>query len=436
MQPAQLVEYFIPEEIRHQSINEYFRGRILVISSVVAFIALSGFTVSRGMLQGFLTFPTIVLAACTFVTITTPFVFRVTHSVVIAGAYLTFCATLALVVFSFIDGGFYSTALLWFPVLPLFGVFFAGVRYGIAITTILFCDLAFLVYAHYHGMVPPNIFAGTDVILYLYFSSIVAVISIMIILAALYLSWQKAVQESLLEANRAKNDFLSGMSHELRTPLNSIMGFSEVLDREYAGELNEKQKDYVSYISASGSHMLALVNDLLDSAKIESGDMAFTAAPVNVGQLIASSLQMFQSEAEEKGVELVYEVDAHLKSLTVLLDELKFKQVLINLLSNAMHFSPQGGKIRLSGRANAHLLCVSVTDDGPGIPDEFRERIFERFYQIESDLLSSGSGLGLSISRYFVQLHNGQIFVDKTDDHCGSCFTVEIPLRLPIEGAP
>ncbi|GEM_PF-5638950 len=314
--------------------------------------------------------------------------------------------------------------------------FFAGVKYGIAISIILFCDLAFLVYAHHRGIVPPNMFTGTDVLFFLYFGAIVSVITILLILAALYLSWQKAVQKSLLEANRAKNDFLSGMSHELRTPLNSIMGFSEVLDREYAGELNQKQKDYVSYISASGSHMLALVNDLLDSAKIESGDMAFSAAPVNAGQLIASSLQMFQSEAEEKGVELVYDADANLKSLTVLLDELKFKQVLINLLSNAMHFSPQGGKIRLSGRANAHLLCVSVTDDGPGIPDEFHELVFERFYQIESDNLSPGSGLGLSISRYFVQLHDGEIFVDKTDGHCGSCFTVEIPLHLPLEGAP
>ena len=124
MRPEQLIEYFIPEEIRHQSINEYFRARILVISSVVAFIALTRFTVSRDILQGFFYFPTIVLATCTLVTIATPFLFRATHSVVIAGCFLTFCSSIVLAVFSFIDGGFFSTALLWFPVLPLFGVFF------------------------------------------------------------------------------------------------------------------------------------------------------------------------------------------------------------------------------------------------------------------------------------------------------------------------
>lgn len=248
------MEYFIPDEVLEQSINDYFRGRILVVSSAAAFVALTGFFVSRGMLEGFGEPPTLILFVCTLVAATTPFLFRFTSSVTIAGFYLTMTSTLALSAFSFIDGGFDSTALLWFPILPLFGVFFSGLRYGVLVTAVLILDLVFLVYAHSINIVPENIFSGTTTIYFLYFTSATAVITILLILASLYLSWQKAVQESLLEANQAKNEFLSGMSHELRTPLNSIMGFSEVLERGYVGSLTTKQSEYVSHISASGGH--------------------------------------------------------------------------------------------------------------------------------------------------------------------------------------
>jgi len=431
MQLTKLVEYFIPDEVRDQSINDYFRGRILVVSSAAAFIALTGFFISRGMLEGFGKPPSLILFAVVLVTATTPFLYRFTHSVAIAGSYLTMSSTLALAVFAFIDGGFYSTALLWFPILPLFGVFFSGLRYGILVTVVLVLDLMFMVYAHYIDIVPMNIFSGTTTLYLLYFTSITAVITILLLLASLYLSWQKAVQEGLLAANQAKNEFLSGMSHELRTPLNSIMGFSEVLERGYVGNLSEKQLAYVSHISSSGSHMLALVNDLLDVAKIESGDVDFNPTSVNVHQLLSSSAFMFQNDMTKRSVNLTYREDKQLESLSCLLDEFKFKQILINLLSNAVKFSPDRGHIVLEGKVDSETLSVSVSDDGPGIPTEYHQRIFDRFFQIDNaNNVSPGTGLGLSISQYFAELHDGHIFVDQSNNNCGTKITVEVPLHI------
>jgi signal transduction histidine kinase len=431
MQLTKLVEYFIPNEVRVQSINDYFRGRILIVSSATAFVALTGFFISRGILEGFDKPATLILLAVVLVTATTPFLFRFTQSVTIAGFYLTMSSTLVLTAFSFIDGGFYSTALLWFPILPLFGVFFSGLRYGVVVTTVLILDLIFLVYAHHIDIVPMNIFSGTTTLYFLYFASITAVITILLFLASFYLSWQKAVQESLLEANQAKNEFLSGMSHELRTPLNSIMGFSEVLERGYVGKLNEKQSEYVSHINARGSHMLALVNDLLDVAKIESGDVDFNPTSVNVHQLLSSSAFMFQNDVAKKSVELSYQEDKQLESLSCLLDEFKFKQILINLLSNAVEFSPDKGRIVLQGKVDNDTLSVSVSDEGPGIPREYHQQIFDRFFQIDGrDNVSPGTGLGLSISQYFAELHEGRIFVDQSDNNCGTKITLEVPLRI------
>jgi signal transduction histidine kinase len=257
-----------------------------------------------------------------------------------------------------------------------------------------------------------NIFSGTTTLYFLYFASITAVITILLFLASFYLSWQKAVQESLLEANQAKNEFLSGMSHELRTPLNSIMGFSEVLERGYVGKLNEKQSEYVSHINARGSHMLALVNDLLDVAKIESGDVDFNPTSVNVHQLLSSSAFMFQNDVAKKSVELSYQEDKQLESLSCLLDEFKFKQILINLLSNAVEFSPDKGRIVLQGKVDNDTLSVSVSDEGPGIPREYHQQIFDRFFQIDGrDNVSPGTGLGLS-------------------NNCGTKITLEVPLRI------
>ena len=288
MKMMSLMAYFIPNDVQSRSVNEYFRARILVVSSLMAFLFCSGFTVSRGVLEGSVTVATLTLAASALLTLTTPFLYRFSKSVVFSGLYLVLGCTLVLAFFSFIDGGFHSTSLLWFPVLPLFGIFFSGLRYGIAIGAMLFCHLLFLSYAHANGIVPANMFSGAELYA-LYMTSTASVIVILMVLAAMYLTWQRTVQESLMAVNEAKNDFLSGMSHELRTPLNSIMGFSDVLAREYVGSLSEKQREYVQHISSSSDHMLALVNDLLDIAQIESGQTRYAPAAVNVEELMSSS---------------------------------------------------------------------------------------------------------------------------------------------------
>ena len=421
------VDFFIPEEVRRVSVNEYFRGRTLVIASYIAFFFVLGFTISRGMLEGFFLLPTMVLGFCTFLIFLAPFVYRVTHSVPIAGIFLTLSTTMVLMFFSFVDGGFGSTALVWFPVLPVFAMFFGGIRYGVAITLLLIGDLGFLVYAHQIDVVPANLFAGTETIYFLYLASLTGVIVVLIVLAGLYLLWQRAVQKNLLEVSKAKDEFLSGMSHELRTPLNSILGFSEVLEKEYSGPLNEKQKKHLVNIRANGSHMLSLVNDLLDSARIESGDVEFTTAPVDVTGVIESAIRMLEPEARKKQVNVDLITDNTAFGLVALVDEMKFKQILINLLSNAIKFSPTGQHIKVTSRVRDELLVLSVRDLGPGIPAEHTERIFDRFFKLESrEHISAGTGLGLAICRYFVRLHGGEIYVERRE--AGAEFFVEIPV--------
>ena len=128
MKFTELVDYFIPDEVIHLSINEYYRGRILVISSLAAFVSVSGFAISRGILEDFASIHTLILAACAAIIFATPFIHRVASSVAISGMYLTLTTSVVLMVFTFLDGGFNSTALLWYPILPLFGIFFSGFR--------------------------------------------------------------------------------------------------------------------------------------------------------------------------------------------------------------------------------------------------------------------------------------------------------------------
>jgi signal transduction histidine kinase len=425
---TKLIEYFIPDEVRHISINEYFRGRTLVISSMIASVFVAGFTLSRGVLEGFLLMPAMVLGSCTLFTLATPFIFRATRSVNLAGKFLTFSATAVLIFFSFLDGGYGSTSLLWFPVLPVFAMFFGGLRYGILITVFLISDLLFLVYAHTIDLVPPNLFAGETVIYYLYLASLSGVIVVLVALATLYLSWQRAVQENLLKASRAKDEFLSGMSHELRTPLNAILGFSEVLEREYSGELNDKQHEQVEKIRRGSAHMLELVNGLLDSARIEAGEMDFSPSAVNLEEALAACLQMVEPDVRKKRINMQIEPVDVSRTTEVMLDEIKFRQIILNLLSNALKFSPEESTVKLEYTVDNETLRVSVSDQGPGIPEEYRERVFDRFFKIENqDNITPGTGLGLAICQFFAELHGGQIFTKAAGQY--NQFVLELPLR-------
>jgi len=217
------------------------------------------------------------------------------------------------------------------------------------------------------------------------------------------------------------------MSHELRTPLNAIIGFSEVLTERMFGELNEKQDEYLRDIYASGQHLLSLINDILDLSKIEAGRMELEADDFDLPSAIDNALILVRERATRRGITLGRTIDEQVGMLRG--DERKVKQVLLNLLSNALKFTPEGGRIDVRAVAHDEVAEVSVTDTGVGIAPEDQEAVFEEFRQVgTADKKVEGTGLGLALSRKFIELHGGRIWV-KSQVGQGSTFTFTLPVR-------
>jgi PAS domain S-box-containing protein len=259
----------------------------------------------------------------------------------------------------------------------------------------------------------------------------------------------------LARATRLKDEFLANMSHELRTPLNAILGLSEALQSPVFGPVNDKQKQFLTTIQASGNHLLALINDILDLAKMEAGKLELTLRSVPIQQLCESSLLLVEQQALQKGVQLRLHLDCPLDSITV--DALRIRQVLVNLLNNAVKFTPTGGLVTLSvsldspespepspfpgtgafletGAAGGDdfncptFLYFSVIDTGIGIARADLGKLFQTFVQLDSGLARQyeGTGLGLVLVRRIVHLHGGQVMVDSRLGQ-GSRFTVALP---------
>jgi GAF domain-containing protein len=228
-------------------------------------------------------------------------------------------------------------------------------------------------------------------------------------------------------ASRHKSEFLANMSHELRTPLNAIIGFSEVLTDRMFGELNDKQDEYLKDIYASGQHLLSLINDILDLSKIEAGRMELEATDFDLPSAIDNALILVRERATRRGITLGHSVDERLGSIRG--DERKVKQVLLNLLSNALKFTPAGGRIDVSARLQDGVAEISVTDTGVGIAPEDQEAVFEEFRQVgTADKKVEGTGLGLALSRKFIELHGGRIWVE-SEVGKGSTFRFTLPVR-------
>jgi signal transduction histidine kinase len=255
------------------------------------------------------------------------------------------------------------------------------------------------------------------------------------ILFVFFYIYMGRVERQLESANKAKSDFLASMSHELRTPLNAVIGFSQVLQDQDFGPLNEKQKEYVLDILESGKHLLNLINDILDLSKVEAGKMELQLSPVVVGDLLAGSLVMIKEKAMKHGITLKTDIPEELSHFEMLADERKFKQILFNLLSNASKFTPDGGAITLSARRMAEgkgeVIQVSVKDTGIGIIPENQGKVFESFYQVSGSLTSktSGTGLGLPLARSFVKLHGGRMWLESEGDGMGSQFYFTLPVQ-------
>ena len=230
-------------------------------------------------------------------------------------------------------------------------------------------------------------------------------------------------------ANQHKSDFLANMSHELRTPLNAIIGFSEVLVEKMFGEVNDKQLDYLKDIHSSGRHLLSLINDILDLSKIEAGRMELDVADFDLRSALENAITLVKERAQRNGISLNLNVDPSLGMVRG--DERKFKQILLNLLSNAVKFTPEGGKVGVAARPAANAVEFSVSDTGVGIAAADQQLVFEEFKQVGTDYTrkAEGTGLGLALTKRFVELHGGTIRLESGPGK-GSTFTFTIPLGL------
>jgi two-component system, NtrC family, sensor kinase len=228
-------------------------------------------------------------------------------------------------------------------------------------------------------------------------------------------------------ASRHKSEFLANMSHELRTPLNAIIGFSEVLSEQLFGEVNEKQAEYLGDILESGRHLLSLINDILDLSKIEAGRIELEPTTFDLPTAIENTLVLVRERAQRREIKMSRTIESGIALVRA--DERKVKQVLLNLLSNALKFTPEGGRIDLHAKVQDGFAQISVADTGVGIAPEDQQTVFEEFRQVGSSARKTeGTGLGLAISRKLIELHSGRLWLE-SQIGSGSTFTFTLPLH-------
>jgi len=243
---------------------------------------------------------------------------------------------------------------------------------------------------------------------------------------------QKRAQEALLQAkeeavraSKFKDQFLSTMSHELRTPLNAVLGFSDLLADERYGTLNDRQRRYVTHIHTGGTHLLKLITDILDLSKIEAGRMEIVCEDVSIASAFVEVLSTLQPLAEKKSQTLHQQVA---RNLCVRADATRFKQILMNLIGNAIKFTPETGQIKLVARQAGGQVRLEVRDNGPGIAPEEQQRIFEAFYRLaQTGNATEGTGLGLAITVRLVELHGSKLHIESKPGE-GTCFYFSLPL--------
>jgi PAS domain S-box-containing protein len=233
----------------------------------------------------------------------------------------------------------------------------------------------------------------------------------------------------LQRADQAKDMFLASMSHELRSPLHTIIGFADLLDEELKGPLNNDQKRFIHHISADSNHLLALINDILDLSKIEAGGLVLRYESFDLAAAIEEVISSIQPQLDAKSLRLETNLAPQ---LFLQADRLRFKQVLFNLLSNALKFTPDLGIIAITARLDAGFVIIAVRDSGIGIAKEEQEAVFDKFHQVGATTKGTreGTGLGLPITRALVGHHGGKIWVESEPGH-GSTFTCRFPAERP-----
>jgi two-component system CheB/CheR fusion protein len=238
----------------------------------------------------------------------------------------------------------------------------------------------------------------------------------------------KALAAELKRTARVKSEFLANMSHELRTPLNSINGFSEVLFDETFGPLNAKQKQYVNNVLTSGKHLLLLINQILDMAKVEAGKMKLTLSAISMKTLLNDISMIVADMVSKKKIEMLLEITPDLPDIEA--DELKVKEIIYNLVSNAVKFTPEGGKIGMRAKKIDSEIEVVVWDTGVGIAAENMGKIFEGFFRVDTPYsrVTEGTGLGLPLSKKLVELHGGNFAVESEGLGKGTLVRFTLPI--------
>nr|WP_245250155.1 PAS domain-containing sensor histidine kinase [Methanolobus bombayensis] len=248
------------------------------------------------------------------------------------------------------------------------------------------------------------------------------------------LTERKKAEDALLHAkivaeaaNRSKDEFMATMSHELRTPLTSIIGFSDILNDKMFGELNEKQARYVTHVLDAGKHLLKIINDVLDLSKVEAGKMELQYEYFQLSTAVDEVKTLLSPLAMDKKIKLVVDTDKDIGAIHA--DRMKLKQVMYNLASNAIKFTPEKGTVSIISRLSENMLHVCVKDTGSGISEADQATLFQPFRQLNSYTTNefAGTGLGLALVKKFVEMHNGKVWVDSTVDE-GSEFCFSIPV--------
>ena len=354
--------------------------------------------------------------------------------------------------FFYVSGGNNNTGYLWAYTLPLLASFLLGSRRG------LFIDILFIFLIILSNCLPIPlktlypmefkirfILAFFTVSMFSYYMELLRentntrLISKNNNLDRLIIGLKKTElqlmesKEQAEESNRSKSEFLRNMSHELRTPLNHIIGFSQIIKDGIPGPVNEEQKEFLGDILESSSHLLSLINDLLDISRIESGKETINLESVNIEATIKEVIDMFQSKKNNNELKIILNTEPF--PTEILADKRKIVQILYNLLSNAVKFTKNEECITISARANKADIIISIKDTGIGLEAKSRDLIFESFGQVENNLTRKfeGTGLGLAITKNLVKLHGGKIWVESDGLGKGSTFSFTIPITLTRE---